>query len=215
MEDLNVRKIATDGIGFLRRLEGSDLYYGIDHCGDDLYEARELYEDGHRFDRNRLLFVSYPEGITCEPLKAERGQYFNDPVFDEGNIFVLKVDFTCGKFIIYRGEKPEELNEFVELDMKKEEDCYNLRLVTSPVTLIKTSRDHVFHILWPLRSEFEIGIRESFDHRIDEYLIFSEWFEDPDYREEAVIRKYPDGERLWNHKGTIVRMENGQEWLIG
>lgn len=216
MEEINIRKIPTDGIAYLRKLEGSDLFYGIDHCGDDLYEAKELFEMDHRLDHNRLIFVTYPEGIVYEPLTAEKGGYFGDPVFDEGLIFILKVDFNKRKLIIYRSDlKFKEIMVHVQLDMEEDEDCYNLRLVRYPVTLIKTSKDNLFRILWPLKTEFEIDPHESFDHRIDEYLIFSMWFEDPDYREEAIIRRYPDGEKLWNHKGSIFTTDDGQEWLVG
>ncbi len=216
MNDLNIKKIATDGISYLKKLEGSDLYFGIDHCGDDLYEAKELYNLGHHIDHNRLVFVSYPEGEISEPLIASHGQYFADPVFDEGYIFILKADFGLKKLYIYRSDqKFRRVTEHISLDMDEKEDCYNMRLTKYPLTLIKTSKEQVFQILWPLRSEFQIGPHESFDHRIDEYLIFSEWFEDPDYREEAVIRRYPDGEKLWSHKGSILTMDDGQEWLIG
>lgn len=216
MNELEIRKIHTDGISYLKKLEGSELFYGIDHCGDDLYEAKELYDMGHHLDRNRLVFVTYPEGEVNEPLLCQHGQYFGDPVCDDGRIYILKADFADRKLIIYHSDlRFKEISEFIILDMEEDEDCYNMRLTGSPVSLIKTSKDHIFRIYWPLRSEFSIDPRESFDHRIDEYLIFSMWFEDPDYREEAVIRSYPDGEKLGSHKGSIMKTEDGQEWLIG
>ena len=216
MNELNIRKIMTDGISYIRKLEGSDLFFGIDHCGDDLYEAKELFDMKHRIDRNRLIFVSYPDGEVFEPLRCEKGQYFSDPVFDEGKVFILKADFENKKLVICRcDERFKEIIEFTEIAMKEDEDCYNMRLTKSPVTLIKISKDNRFEILWPLRNEFAIDPREMFDHRIDEYLIFSKWYEDPDYREETLIRSYPDGELLGTHKGSIMRMENGEEWSLG
>ena len=47
-----------------------------------------------------------------------------------------------------------------------------------------------------------------------EELIFSKWYEDPDYREEVVVRRYPTGEVLERMDGTLITMPHGQRWLF-
>ena len=42
----------------------------------------------------------------------------------------------------------------------------------------------------------------------------SEWYEDPDYREELLVRDYDTGELLERIPGSFRRMPNGQRWLL-
>ena len=88
--------IDTDGIGFLAKLEESDLYYGLSVPCGDLYEAEELFVDGGKFDSNRLVFVCFEENRVYEPLKAEKGSYFERPVCIEE---VIVRDLTDGKIL--------------------------------------------------------------------------------------------------------------------
>ena len=55
--------IPAGGITYLAPLTGSQVWYwGTDYTSGDLYEAEELYRDGHRISRNRLIFVHAPDG---------------------------------------------------------------------------------------------------------------------------------------------------------
>ena len=92
-----MKKLDTGGIGYLQAFEGTARWYwGSDYTSGDLYEAEELYRDGHPIDRNRLLLVSYPEGRLEEPVKAAEGQYFGRPAYYEGKIILLLADFREG-----------------------------------------------------------------------------------------------------------------------
>ena len=67
-----IREIRLGGIGCLETIEGTDEWYcGSDYVHGDLYEAEELYQDGHEIDANRL----YQEG-TDVPLSLEDFQSY-------------------------------------------------------------------------------------------------------------------------------------------
>ena len=93
-------------------------------------------------------------------------------------------------------------------------DCYNLMLDTEPLTLVRQGRENDFQVLWPDKGDFTIDNTESFYFRDGDRLIFSKWYEDPYYREETVIRAYPTGEVIEEIKGAIVRMPDGQKWML-
>ncbi len=207
--------IDTGGIGFLSQLEGSDLYYGLSTPCGDLYEAQELYDDGKAFDSNRLVFVSFEENKVYEPMKAQKGVYFERPVCLNGTIYLLNVNFEKKKIGIYAWNKKEaDVEETVLIDLGIVSDCYNLRLTKSPLTLVRSGHENLFQVLWPESSEFMISPRESLDHRAGELLLFSMWHEDPDYREELVVRKLKDGSVVERHEGYIYQI-GGKEYIIG
>ena len=57
-ERASMKKIDTQGITYIETLEGSkDWYWGTDYTSGDLYEAEELFKQGHPINQNRLLFI--------------------------------------------------------------------------------------------------------------------------------------------------------------
>ena len=206
--------IDTGGIGFLTKLEESDLYYGLSTPCGDLYEAEELYRDGREIDSNRLIFVCFEENRVYEPLKAEKGTYFERPLCIEDEVFLLRADFVRRKIAIYAwNRKQDAVEELALLDLDIVKDCYNLRLAKSPLSLVRSGHENLFQVLWPERSEFMISPRESLDHREGDYLLFSMWHEDPDYREEVIVRKLTDGTVLERHDGCIYQIA-GKEYIV-
>ena len=110
-----MKTIQTNGITNINELPGSGgWYWGIDCTGGDLYEAQELYRDGHEICRSRLLFLHSPDGQTAEPVRAERGQYFGVPVMYREQIFLLLADFPAEKIRIFRWMPGAETAECVE-----------------------------------------------------------------------------------------------------
>ncbi|MBQ4369624.1 MAG: hypothetical protein II784_01345 [Oscillospiraceae bacterium] len=211
---MDFKEINTGGISFFQRLEGSSWYWGSDYTGGDLYEAEALFREKHRISKNRLVFISYPDGRLYEPLKAREGQYFGRPVLWENKIFCLLVDFPAEKIIILKcDDEMTSAQEYVKMPLSEAKDCYNLMLSSEPLTLVRQGREGRFQVIWPDKGDFEIAASESFDSRLGDELIFSKWFEDPDYREETVLRSYPHGEILENLRGTLLTMPDGQRWL--
>lgn len=82
--------ISTKGLYNMRPVSGSaEWYWCCDYVSGDLYEAEELYQDGHPIKQNRLLFLHYPDGHTVEPIVAHEGQYFGAPGFENGRLQIL------------------------------------------------------------------------------------------------------------------------------
>ena len=59
-----------------------------------------------------------------------------------------------------------------------------------------------------------MGGRETFYFRRGDELVFSRWFEDPDYREETVVRRFPDGAVLSVHRAASKLLPDGRLWLL-
>jgi hypothetical protein len=69
-------------------------------------------------------------------------------------------------------------------------------------------------MIWPEKISFAINDRESFNFREGDDLYFNIWYEDPDYREETLVRSLRDGAILERLPGDIRIMPNGERWLI-
>ncbi|MCR5293736.1 MAG: hypothetical protein K6E30_00995 [Lachnospiraceae bacterium] len=209
-----MRKMKTGSIQSLEPLYGSGGWlWGSDYTSGDLYEAEELYRDGHRISRNRLIFAD-PRGRIVEPLKASRGQYFGRPLYADGKIILLLADFPDDAVRLFSyDDGKEELTEIVRVPHSEFKDCYNLMPEKEPLMLSRQSHDR-FEIIWPEKAGFAISPQETFCFRDGEKLYFSRWYEDPDYREEVVVRQLPDGRITEVFPGAINFMENGEMWVL-
>lgn len=212
---MEFKRIDAHGINCLEKMDGTDWQWGSDYTGGDLYEAEELFRDGHRIRQNRLVFIRCPEARLCEPVTAREGQYFGRPCFDGGHIYCLLADFPQREILIYRcAPDMASASVYVRLPLDAAPDCYNLMLVSAPLTLVRQGHEDTFQVVWPEKGSFAIDGAEGLHSRDGDRLIFSKWYEDPDYREEVVVRRYPDGEVLERLDGTLMTMPDGQKWLF-
>lgn len=215
-----MKTIATHGISYIEPLAGSrEWYWGSDYATGDLYEAEELYRDGHPVTSNRLVFVHYPDGRVAEPILAKEGQYFGRPIAYEGKIQILMADFPKGSLHIRQyDDAANQIIETASLPLSAVKDCYNLLLKSSPLMLTRQGNDGKFEIVWPERASFGIGesetITEGFLERRDGKLYFSRWHDEPEYHEEVVVRRYPDGEIIEVIPGSWTEMPDGQIWVL-
>lgn len=210
--------IETNGITYLEELDaGAGWYWGTDYACGDLYEAEEVFSKGMRFEPNRLIFVHYPEGTVVEPIKAQEMQYFGRPVYMDGTIYMLLVNFEEKMIRIFRYTNGEDALFLVqELPLSEVKDCYNLGLESGPHLMLRRQGwENRFQIVWPEKAEFAIGNRESFAFREGDKLFFSEWKEEPEYSEEVVVREYPTGKVIEKIPGVALTMPNGQRWILG
>lgn len=208
--------IDTHGIISIEPLAGSrEWYWGSDYTHGDLYEAEELFQDHHPVNCNRLVFVHYPDGRVAEPIEGRAGQYFGQPISCGGKIQILLADFPKSLLrILQYDDAADQISPVVSLPLTEVEDCFNLLLHDSPLMLTKQENDGTFQVIWPEKVAFTVDGTETFVGRQGDELHFSRWFEDPDYREEIVTRKYPTGEVLRVIPGAWNRMPDGQIWLL-
>jgi len=212
-----VKRIETQGITYIEPLDGSRgaWYWGTDYASGDLYEAEELFRDGHPVNRNKLIFVHYPDGRAVQPIAAKQGQYFGRPIFYQGKITILLVDFPAGQIrILQYDDAPGQVSMLVEIPLSTVEDCYNLMLKTEPLMLTREGKDDKFQIIWPESVAFHTDGRGAFLFRSQENLYFSSWEENPEYWEETLVRNMRTGEIIERIPGALMFMPDGQRWIL-
>ena len=153
-----MKRIITNGITDLEPLAGSsEWYWGADYASGDLYEAEELFRSGHPIDKNRLVLVRCPEGTVYEPVRTKSGQYLGRPVYHDGRVVLLMVDFPKEEIRILTFHEAQETTEpLAVLPLSIVADCYNLMLEASPLMLTRSAHDNQFQIIWPERRDFAI-----------------------------------------------------------
>ena len=216
-----MKHIQTNGISYIEPLPGvgTAWYYGISREHGDLYEAEELFLDGHPLQGNKLCLIHYPDGEVFTPLPREEGKYSDTPVFWDGSIFFLNVDFPRGVIRIFRFDcETHGADIFKEIPLASVKNCYNLMLHTAPLSLTRQGNDGLFEILWPERTSFPMDPHESFFLRDGERLFFSKWYEEGEgaqyrYWEETVVRD-PEGNLLEVLPGDVRLMPDGELWHI-
>lgn len=211
-----IKIIDTHGITYIEPLEGSrEWYWGSDYAQGDLYEAEEAYRNHHFINRNRIVFVHYPDGRIAEPVKGKEGQYLGRPISREGKIQILLADFPKSLLLVLQyDDASNQVTVTVSLPFTEVKDCYNLLLRQSPLMLTRQGDDGKFQIIWPEKVEFDIGETEIFFKRKGDILYFCRWYDEPDGREEIVTRKYPTGEVLAVIPGVKTEMPDGQIWVL-
>lgn len=190
-----------------------EWYWATDYIHGDLYEAEELFHMGHPVQSNRLYLIHYPDGAVYEPVSAAAGQYLGCPLYDNGAVALLAVNFPEGVVRILRF-RAGETEEVEQLPLSAVRNCYNLMLHTSPLSLTRQPGDNTFELVWPEQVRFPIEARETLNIREGDKLYFTVWHEDPDYREETVVRSVQDGTILDRFSGDIRMMPNGEKWLV-
>ncbi len=149
-----MKRIGTQGITYIEPLDGScgEWYWGSDYASGDLYEAEELFRDGHPVSQNKLIFVHYPDGRTVQPIAAKQGQYFGRPIFYQGKITILLVDLPAGKIrILQHDDALNQTSLVAEVPRSAVKDCYNLMLETFPLMLARHGMENSFQLIWPER----------------------------------------------------------------
>lgn len=211
------RDLIFDNSGVTYLLPVSDRstewYYCQDFPNGDLYEAEEIFRRGGDVIGTALYLIRYPSGERFQPLPRKEGVCIGKPVMEDGLIYILSVDFPNGLIKVQTfGCDDHELNVAVSMELSEVEDCYNLMLHERTVLLSRQPNDGTFQILWPERTTFPIGRTESFYYRDGDELFFSRWFEDPDYREETVIRDVSTGRMIAVFPGEMTVMPGGEKW---
>ncbi|MBQ3292045.1 MAG: hypothetical protein IJH43_06695 [Mogibacterium sp.] len=214
--------IDADGITYIDLVPcGTDeWYYGISYEHGDLYEAEEVFRQGEEVKGRTLCLIHYPDGKVYRPVPKEKGNYSAEPVYYDGGIFILNVDFPGGLMQIIRFSCSTQKAEVIDtLPLDSIKDCYNLRLDIAPLTLTRQCvGTNEFEIVWPEKVCFEMGDHDSFFLRDGDRLYFSRWHEEgdgPDYRywEETVVMDL-DGQVTDILPGDLRVMPNGELWYL-
>ena len=212
-----MKRIVTNGITNLEPLKGSsEWYWGADYASGDLHEAEELFRNGRPIRSNRLALVHFPEGTVYEPICAKSGQYLGRPAYHhDGQVVLLLVDFPEEEIRILTFRETEGTTELLAVQLLSiADDCCNLMLEVQPLMLIRSGHNRRIQILWPERRDFAVEDNEYFAFLEGNKLYTSAWYEDPDYREEVLVRDYETGDVLERIPGNLRNMPDGQNWLL-
>jgi hypothetical protein len=217
---IDMKTIETNGITFIEPVSGatSEWYYGLDHEHGDLYEAEELFREGQVVKGRQFCLVHYPGGQVFFPVPKTEGHYSERPVFFEGGIYIIDVDFPKQLIRIVRFDcKDYQVSVYSELPLSSIEDCYNLQLHIAPLTLTR-QRGKEFEIVWPEKISFLMDDHDSFFMRDGEKLFFNRWHEEGDgvdykYWEETVVRDLT-GDVAETLPGDVMQMPNGEIWHL-
>ena len=215
-----MKTIETGGITYIELIPyGTDeWYYGISYEHGDLYEAEEVFKEGQDVEGRNLVLIHFPDGEVYRPVPKQAGIYPAEPVYYEGGIFILSVNFLQSLIQIIRFDcESKEIKTIEELPLSCVKDCYNLHLDIAPVTLTRQCvGSNEFEIIWPERVRFEMGDHDSFFLRDGDRLYFNRWHEDEDgsnYYDETVVTDL-QGKTIEVLPGDIRIMPNGETWFL-
>lgn len=236
-----IREIKGLENGYFENIEGTSEWY-YSHVSSksfcDLYEAEKIVNDGYTFVGMGCALIHYPDGKVFKPFEIKENIYVEKPVFLNGKIYFLEVDFDkkvmrviyidSEELISSNFEDGKESNEDkfcnisiedikhvkAEISLSEVEDCYNLMLKIDPVMITRGGNDGYFEIIYPEKKRYNIDVREGFDFRNGDDMYFASWDENPEYEDFIVVRDYESGEVKSVEKGSIFRMPNGEMWKI-
>ena len=79
-----MKNIDIHGMTNMELIRGgiAEWYWATDYIHGDLYEAEELFRQGHLVRSNRLYIIHYPDGRIYEPVHSADGQYLGTPVYE-------------------------------------------------------------------------------------------------------------------------------------
>ncbi|WP_077613136.1 hypothetical protein [Clostridium sp. Marseille-P2415] len=215
---MNIIKIEGISESYPERVDGTiEWYFCKDskNCFCDLYEAEEIVKSGKMFSGMICHLIHYPEGTVYSPFELKENVYIEQPIWDKGKLYFLGVDFSKQKIQIYSYFPDNQ-----RLEMKKElplgivEDCYNLMLKVSPLMLCRDANNGIYEIVWPENKKIEIGQTEGLLFREGEDLYFSEWYENPEYHENVIIRDLNTGKIKEKYSGYLCKLPDGVYWKI-
>ena len=187
-----IREIKGLENGYFENIEGTSEWY-YSHVSSksfcDLYEAEEIVNDGYTFVGMGCALIHYPDGKVFKPFEIRENIYVEKPVFLNGKIYFLEVDFDkkvmrviyidSEELISSNFEDGKESNEDkfcnisiedikhveAEISLSEVEDCYNLMLKISPMMITRAGNDGYFEIIYPEKKRYNIDVREGFDFR--------------------------------------------------
>jgi len=215
---MNIIKIEGISETYPERVDGTEEWY---YCKEsknsfcDLYEAEEIVKSGNMFLGMNCHLIHYPDGTVYSPFELKENVYIEQPIWDNGKIYFLSVDFSKQRIQIYSYFTNKQRLEMIkELPLGIVEDCYNLMLKVSPLMLCRDANNGIYEIVWPENKKIEIGQTEALLFRDGEDLYFSEWYENPEYHENVIVRDLNSGEIKEKYQGYLCRMPNGVYWKI-
>lgn len=215
---INITEIKGISNSYPEEIEGTNEWYSakeeaVGFC--DLFEAQEIFDRVGFFKGIAYHLIHYPDGKVHSPFQIQENVYVEKPIWNNGEFNFLVVDFQ-EKIIRITKYIPEneKLEIVTELSLAEVEDCYNLMLETTPLTLGRSGNDGFYEIVWPEKKKIAIGKTETVLFRDEDKLYLSEWYEDPEYHENVIVRDIQTGKIIEKSEGYLRRLPNNVYWKI-
>ena len=215
---MKFRKIEGLQDVYPERIEGTDEWYCCKiakNCFCDLYEAEEIVKSGQVYEGMTCVLIHYPDRNVYYPFVTKENVYVDAPVYWDGALYFLVVDFAAEKIeIVAFDTAMYEIQIMEEFSLNEVEDCYNLMIRVAPLLLVRDGNKNVLEVIYPEKKQFEMSNHEAFLFKDEDKMYFSEWQEDPEYREMVVVRDWNTGKEIERFDGQLWRMPNGDVWVM-
>lgn len=212
---INITKIIGVEDSYPEEIEGTNEWYAAKEPGSefiDLYEAEIIFNRNGNFKGLNYHLIHYPDGEVHSPFQLQENVYIDKPIWNNGIFNFLVVNFLTQQIkITSYSPANRQLEDVAELSLSDVEDCYNLMLETTPLTLGR-SGNGFYEIVWPEKRKITIGKTESVLFRDGDKLYLSEWYEDPAYHENVIVRDINTGKIIEKSRGYLIRLPNNVYW---
>lgn len=180
----------------------------------DFYDAERVVNCGKNFEGMNCILIHYPDGEVHRPFELKENVYVDAPIYFNELLYFLIVDFNNKRIkIVSYNAKNRVKSNLADLPLSDVENCYNLMLKPSPITLIHEPNDGFLNIIWPEKKKIKIRANEIMMFRDNDNLFCSEWYENPEYHERVIVRDWNTGDIKKIIERQMNRMPNGDIWI--
>ncbi|MDU5237257.1 MAG: hypothetical protein E6192_06900 [Finegoldia magna] len=187
-------------------LNGTERYaYGLSDFTDS-WELKDWQEHGG-YQGSVLYLYDLQESKVYIPFKKKKNVIYQMPLFSDGMIYFLQVDYDDNKVNLYRVSSSLELEKITDLSID-EVNLYNIRLIGEGVHI--TSQDESFVCYYPESFEIKLEVNESVLCIDDEKIYLSAWIEEGVENDEITKDySYYEKIRVKDKAGNLISEEIG------
>lgn len=201
--------------GYPERIEGTNEWFYCEE-GEPFVSLSEIEETVGKFGRfpGRVgHLVRFPDGAVHSPFALRENLFIAPPVWNDGEIDFLAVDFGEKKIRVYQyAPETKELRELAALPLTG--SCETLSLCVKPLMLCRNDAPNGFKILWPQPRAYETGKDESLMFRDGNDQYFAEEAWNPVFFQNVVVRDYETGAIREKYEGHLMRLADGVYWRL-
>lgn len=198
---------------YAEHIDGSDKWF-YSQIPNSVYPD-DLLDANCEFEGTRLIMINI-QGEMFEPIKRKMNVCLSQPFYnvDENKFLVIRSDFNNQVIqLIKFSSTLNDVTMIFEMPLQNDEDMINLMVVRNSDIFAKYENEK-FKMFYPYITSFQLEEHESVFAVNNNKFICSKWFENPDYKEEIIIRSIPDGKIIDRKLGYSEIMPNGELWIM-
>ena len=210
---MKVKEFSNSENIYAERIDGSDKWF---YCQipNSVYPD-DLLDTDCEFEGTQLIMLNI-QGEMFEPVKRKKNVCLSKPFYnvDESKFLVIRSDVKNQVIqLIKFGTTLNDAAVIFEMPLQNSKDMTNLFVVGNSDICAKYE-DETFKMFYPYKTSFHLEEHESVFAVNNGNFICSKWIENPDYKEEIIIRSIPDGKIIDRKTGYSEIMPNGELWLM-